>query len=105
MIKREYLKTTSLDAETVKELLPMFFAEIDLEFKKLLESFELKDFIQIKTIAHKINGTAKSFGAYRIEQNSEEIMMHIEQKQSSSLITTIKALGIHIKQLKLAYEE
>lgn len=103
MTKKEHFVNTSLDAEIVQELLPQFLQEINQEFEKLLQSFNLNDLNAVYEIAHKIKGATQSFGAHYIERNTKHILQMLEAKNTTHLIEAIENLRIEINQLIQLY--
>lgn len=103
MKTQELFVTTSLDTDIVYELLPEFIDEIQNEFDKLLENFNNNRLPNVMEIAHKMNGASKSFGAFRIEQKTANIISTIKEKNGLLLIEAIESLKAEIGLLNKAY--
>lgn len=105
MIKEEHFKTTSLDADLVDELLPQFLDEMSSEFQDLLDSFNRNDLENVKSIAHRMRGTAQVFGAYCIEENAEQIENFIIEDEGITLLEYIEELKLTVKKINQEFED
>lgn len=75
------LRPTFIDDATYKNLIPLFFNELLEDFNRLQVAFSTKDNSIATLYAHKIKGTAGSYGAEQVSDISAKIEMLCKESQ------------------------
>ena len=105
MVIEEHFIGTSLDTELVEELLPQFLSEMSSDFKNLLESFNRNNHTVVREVAHRMRGTAKVFGAFRIEKLAETVELRVVTEGQPFLLESIEELRTNIKIINQEFKD
>lgn len=93
MPNSEFFGLSPLSDKAFSELLPCFFEEIIDDFKKLKNYSEVEDWIQVRSCAHKIKGTAASYSAKLIFEAALNLQSALEENytvDNSGLINKLE---------------
>jgi HPt (histidine-containing phosphotransfer) domain-containing protein len=93
----EYFGISQLSSQSFKELLPIFFNEIENDFKSLEESNKKGDELEIRQLAHKIKGTAATYSAKLIFEAAKNLQEALENNYTSDIASQIGELELAIE--------
>jgi len=93
---------SQLSEKSFKRLLPYFIKEILFDFHRINEELTNKDYPQVRVTAHKIKGTAATYGAALIQKCAIDVQLCSDDFKEQE--KRIKALGAVIEKT-IAYSK
>ena len=92
---------TELSADSFKQLLPIFFEEITIDYQLLKEAFKAKNYDQMSRLVHKMKGSTASYSAALLLNKVKLLQDTIHSKNTDKLHNLLNELE---KSIKYSYD-
>lgn len=84
------------------EFLPQYFLNREKDLSDLLSSLKKADFEKIKSISHKISGTAGSYGLFRLEKLVVDLNIKSKKQNLEECQLVVKEIEEYLKSYKIS---